>query len=157
MNFAKLIADQYGLTSWANAEPELHREIILCARTVEPGSRSSVSFDFIRALYSTWIVGPKTEGCGINQNLVLEKYPEASMQWKTTMVVLVDNRVMVTGGIRAGVIPASILEDQAWWAYADRPVSEDDPRTLAEALGLEQGVYKTKIRHDGVFYPEKKV
>lgn len=157
MKFAALIAKTYGLTSWADAEPELHREIILCAKSVEPESRSAVSFDFIRALHSTWITGPLTEGCGLNSQLVLDKHPEASMKWKTTMVVLVDRQVMITGGLRVGVIPVSALEDHAWWAYADRPVSEDDPRPLTEALGLEQGVYKTKIRHAGVFYPEKKV
>lgn len=152
LSFAAM-AKNLGMVSWSQAEPELHREVILANETVEPDCRSARGFDFIRGLYTTWIKGPDTEGIGIHQSLVLKEEPSASLHWTTEMVVLVDHRYDVVDKIRAGVVPQRVFES-GWWAYYDHPVENLGKQTpLHEYLALEKGVYKMRIKHRGVFYP----
>lgn len=155
LSFAAM-AKHLGMVSWSQAEPELHREVILANETVQPDCRSARGFDFIRGVYTTWITGPDTEGYGFYQSLILEKEPGASLHWKTEMVVLVDHRYDVVDKIRAGVIPQRVFES-GWWAYHDTLVDNLGKQTpLHEYLSLERGVYKNRIKHRGEFYPPKK-
>lgn len=151
------IFDSLGMTPWSSDVPELHREIIVGIESAEAECKSSRGFDLMRGWYSTWIIGPNTEGCGMHQQAILDMEPEAHLQWHTQPVMLVSVKLNVTGSIRPGVIPAELLEPGAWWAYYDDLIQHNETLVpLHEYVKLQRDVCKTRIKHEGIFYPLKR-
>jgi hypothetical protein len=149
------IARSLGLRSWKEAQPDLHRDIILGIETRATDCKSVAGFDFIRGWYTTWIIGPETEGCGMHQQHVLDIDPSASLRWQHHMVMLVDLHMEISGSLCPGVVPQELF-DTGWWGYSDALVNTPQGSLrLADVIDLQAGVYKTRIRHKGKFHPPK--
>ena len=139
--FATVIRSM-GFTDW-NQEPELHKEIIIAAQTkVHPERDVMLGLEFLRGVYTTWIKGPATEGCGMYSGLITAKDPAAAFDWKTQMVVLVDIKIEIAGTLRPGVLPSEVYE-KTWWRYAN-------PHDI-----VGRGSYPSRIKHKGEFFPER--
>lgn len=136
--------------------PELHKEIILSFTFGDScdKEKSSVGFEFIRGWYSTWIEGPVTRGCGMQDEAVQRIDPAASRQWSYSMVFLYNSNIVIDEAWLPGVLDEALFERDSWWGYCDAPVADT---TLAQYLNLERGRCKTRLKHAGVFYPSREV
>lgn len=154
LSLPKLLAD-IGMKLWSESQPELNRHIVL---VYEESNRGLWSLNASRGLHTTWIKGPRTEGCGINAHHVLAFDPAAEAEWEHQNVVLVHRKLDIVNGITPGVIPTTLL-GSSWWGYADGVVALDDnagndlSTSLESFFSLETPEMKVRIRHDGVFYP----
>lgn len=158
-----------GMTSWSEAVPENNRNIVIAyeeANTNMPNMRGSWKLHALHGFYTTWITGPDTEGCGLHKQSLLQVHPGADKNWTEQPVVLVYRKFEIAGGITQGVIPASLLK-HSWWGYADHMVGLSEVQEKGEEVdklrvsltgffGVEPDEIKTRIKHNGVFFPLRK-
>lgn len=147
------LAQSLGMRPFST-RPELHREIVLCFASTDSSdaNHSSISCEFIRGWYTTWIEGPRTRGCGMHSETVRRIDPGADREWNYSMVFLYSGRIQIEHAWMPGVVDETVFEDSAWWAYCDDPIHG---MSLAQYMDLDRGSCKTKLKHDGVFYPRK--
>lgn len=133
--------------------PELHTEIVLAVWTncADDKFTSVRSLEFVRGWYTTWITGPQTVGCGIHGAAVCALFPDADREWAHEFVFLHDPCWQVPGETIAGVLPESQLDSgTTYWQYADKSLGE-----RYDLLELNRGSCKTRLRHNGVFFPRR--
>ena len=147
--------EAYGFTSFQKAHPDLHTDVIVGVWSTTTGDRfgSLRSIDFMRAWYTTWIKGPETLGCGMHAEAVLKLFPGADRSWTHEIVLLHDACMQIVGQETPGVLSESYFDtEHAFWVESGK-LWENTP--MCDILGLSRGNCKTKLKHQGVFYPRR--
>lgn len=151
------LAKSLGMVLMSQAQPNLHREIIIAQELKMTECSGIRSFDFMRGWYSTWIKGPETEGCGMHRPQVLAVDPTAAQSWLTRPAFITYHKLESEDHIKPGVIPLSLIRG-SWWAYTNSVITTADGKTMPLDVycNMRRDQCPTRIMHKGVVYPLKK-